>query len=55
MVSKARIKLLRPPAPTQYRLKVGEYRIFYDVEGQTVNVVEILSKEDSISYIRDWR
>ena len=51
VTSKARIKTLRRPAPTQYRLRVGEYRIFYDVEGEAVYVVRILSKEESISYL----
>ena len=42
--SKARVKKLRQPAPTQYRLRVGEHRIFYDVEAEHVNVIRILSK-----------
>jgi mRNA-degrading endonuclease RelE of RelBE toxin-antitoxin system len=29
--SKTKLKLLRQPAPTQYRLRVGEFRVFYDV------------------------
>lgn len=49
--SKARIKKLRRPAPTQYRLRVGEFRIFYDVEAQCVHVIRILSKPDAIAYL----
>ena len=45
--SKARIKRLRQPAPTQYRLRVGDFRILYDVDGQTVKIALILSKEDA--------
>jgi mRNA-degrading endonuclease RelE of RelBE toxin-antitoxin system len=30
--SGARIKRLREPAPTRYRLRVGEFRVFSDVE-----------------------
>jgi mRNA-degrading endonuclease RelE of RelBE toxin-antitoxin system len=45
--SKARIKRLRQPAPTQYRLRVGDFRVLYDVDGQIVKVVFILSKEDA--------
>jgi mRNA interferase RelE/StbE len=37
--SKARIKRLREPAPTQYRLRVGEYRVFYDVDQETVLII----------------
>jgi mRNA interferase RelE/StbE len=49
--SKARVKLLRQPAPTQYRLRVGEFRVFYDVVQAFVLVIQILSKEESIAYL----
>jgi mRNA-degrading endonuclease RelE of RelBE toxin-antitoxin system len=45
------VKRLREPAPTQYRLRVGEFRVFYDVDQQTVLIVQILSKQDSIDYL----
>jgi mRNA interferase RelE/StbE len=51
VVSKARIKRLREPAPTQYRLRIGEFRVFYDVEEAAVLVVQILSKQESIDYL----
>jgi len=50
-VSKTTIKRLRQPAPTQFRLRVGEYRIFYDVENDVVSIVQLLSKEDSIRFL----
>jgi mRNA-degrading endonuclease RelE of RelBE toxin-antitoxin system len=53
LVSKARIKRLRQPAPTQYRLRVGEFRILYDVEEQTVKIVLILSKEEAERQLED--
>ncbi len=49
--SKARIKRLREPAPTQYRLRVGEFRVLYDVEDETVLVIQVLSKLDSLDYL----
>ena len=49
--SKARIKRLRQPAPTEYRLRVRDFRVYYDIDQQTVYIVQILSKEDSISYL----
>ncbi len=49
--SKARIKRLRQPAPTEYRLRVRDFRVYYDVDQQTVYIIQILSKEDSISYL----
>jgi mRNA-degrading endonuclease RelE of RelBE toxin-antitoxin system len=49
--SKARVKRLREPAPTQYRLRVGEFRVFYDVEQDTVLIIQILSKQDSLDFL----
>jgi mRNA interferase RelE/StbE len=51
VVSKSRIKRLREPAPTQYRLRVGEFRVFYDVEEEAVLIIQVLSKQDSIEYL----
>ncbi len=51
VLSKSRIKRLREPAPTQYRLRVGEFRVFYDVVDATVLITQILSKQDSIAYL----
>ncbi len=48
---KARVKRLRQPAPTEYRLKVGEYRIFYDIVEDIVDIRQILSKTDSVPYL----
>jgi mRNA-degrading endonuclease RelE of RelBE toxin-antitoxin system len=49
--SKARVKRLREPAPTQYRFRVGEFRVFDDVEWEAVLVIQILSKKDSNDYL----
>ena len=53
VVSKSRLKRLREPSPTQYRLRVGEFRVFYDVqdENETVMIVQILSKRASLDYL----
>jgi len=51
VVSKSRVKRLREPAPTQYRLRVGALRVFYDVEETAVLIIQILSKQDSIEYL----
>ena len=50
-MSKSRIKRLREPAPTQYRLRVGEFRVFYDLEEEAVLIIQVLSKQDSIDYL----
>jgi mRNA-degrading endonuclease RelE of RelBE toxin-antitoxin system len=49
--SKARVKLLGQPAPTQYRLRVEEFRVFCDGVQKAVFVIQILSKEESIAYL----
>jgi mRNA-degrading endonuclease RelE of RelBE toxin-antitoxin system len=49
--SKARVKRLREPVPCQYRLRVGEFRVFYDIEGTAVLVVHILSKQDAMEFL----
>jgi len=43
--SRARIKRLKEPAPSQYRLRVADFRVFYDVEEGAVYVVRVMSKE----------
>jgi mRNA-degrading endonuclease RelE of RelBE toxin-antitoxin system len=43
-VSRSRIKRLRGLARPQYRLRVGEVRVFYDVVGQEVHVLAIVEK-----------
>jgi mRNA interferase RelE/StbE len=37
--SRSRIKRLRGLRRPQYRLRVGEVRVFYDVSGETVEIV----------------
>ena len=49
--SKATVKLLTQPAPTQYGLPVGEFRVFYDVHDAAVQIIQIVSKEQSIRYL----
>ncbi|HYG73523.1 MAG TPA: type II toxin-antitoxin system RelE/ParE family toxin [Planctomycetota bacterium] len=49
--SRSKIKKLRQPAPASYRLRVGDYRVFYDVEGVRVTVLKVLHKEDTFEYL----
>jgi mRNA interferase RelE/StbE len=42
--SRSRIKRLRGIARPQYRLRVEEVRVFYDVSGSTVEVLAIVPK-----------
>jgi mRNA interferase RelE/StbE len=45
-VSKSRIKAMSQPFWSQYRLRVGDFRIYYDVneEVRVVNVLRVLVK-----------
>ena len=54
-VSKSRIKRLRGLRKPQYRLRVGEIRVFYDVnadEGR-VEVLRIVSKEEADQVLKE--
>ncbi len=48
--SKSRIKRLRGLAHPQYRLRVGNIRVFYDVSESVVEVLAIVAKADA----DDW-
>ena len=43
-VSRSRIKRLRGLRQPQYRLRVGEVRVFYDVTKTTVEILAIVAK-----------
>jgi mRNA-degrading endonuclease RelE of RelBE toxin-antitoxin system len=45
--SASRIKRLRQPAASVYRLRVGDHRIFYDVTGNEVTVLHVRHKSES--------
>jgi mRNA interferase RelE/StbE len=45
-VSKSRIKLMEQPFWSQYRLRIGDYRVYYDVDDgrREVVVLHVLGK-----------
>ena len=45
--SKSRIKRLTQPAASVYRLRVGDYRVFYDIEGEQVTVLHVRHKSET--------
>ncbi len=51
--SRARIKRLRSVESPEYRLRVGGFRIFYDVDEaeMRVTVLRILAKEEALKYL----
>ncbi len=50
-ISKSRIKRLRGLSRPQYRLRVGEIRVFYDVEGRSVHILAVVSKPDAARWL----
>jgi mRNA-degrading endonuclease RelE of RelBE toxin-antitoxin system len=50
-VSKSRIKRLRGLARPQYRLRIGEIRVFYDITGYVVEVLAIVPKSEAASWL----
>jgi mRNA interferase RelE/StbE len=53
-VSKSRIKRLRGLSRPQYRLRVGKVRVFYDVAGETVEVLAIVNKSEAQSWLAQF-
>jgi len=49
--SRSRIKRLRGLHRPQYRLRVGEVRVFYDVSGSTVEILAIVAKSEAQAWL----
>jgi mRNA interferase RelE/StbE len=49
--SRSRIKKLRGLRRPQYRLRVGEIRVFYDVTGNAVEVLAIVAKSEADAWL----
>lgn len=52
-VSKSRIKRLRGLNRPQYRLRVDEIRVFYDVTEAAVEVLAIVSKAETEKWLKE--
>jgi mRNA-degrading endonuclease RelE of RelBE toxin-antitoxin system len=52
--SRSRIKRLRGLRRPQYRLRVGETRVFYDIWGSTVEILAIVTKSDTETWLRQF-
>ena len=51
--SRSRIKRLRGISRPQYRLRFGEIRVFYDVHGQDVEVLAIVTKPEATRWLEE--
>ena len=49
--SKSRIKRLRGISRPQFRLRIGEFRVFYDVKENNVEVLAIISKSKAAQWL----
>ena len=52
--SRSRIKRLRGLLRPQYRLRVGEIRVFYDVSGTTVEILAIVTKSEAQPWLAQF-
>lgn len=52
--SRSRIKRLRGIRRPQYRLLVGEYRVFYDVTDEAVEVLAIVPKPKAVEWLERY-
>ena len=51
--SKSRIKRLRELKKPQYRLRIDDLRVFYDVDGETVIVLGVMAKVHAEDWLRE--
>lgn len=51
-VSKSRIKRLRGLRHPQYRLRIDETRVFYDVAENRVEILAIISKSKALEWLK---
>jgi mRNA-degrading endonuclease RelE of RelBE toxin-antitoxin system len=53
-ISRSRIKRLRGLRRPQYRLRVGDIRVFYDVSDSTVEILAIVTKSETESWLAQF-
>ena len=52
--SRSRIKRLRGLSRPQYRLRIGEVRVFYDVVDGTVEILAIVAKSEAETWLAQF-
>ncbi len=53
-VSRSRIKQLRGVRRPQFRLRIGDIRVFYDVTLSTVEILAIVSKSEADKWLAQF-
>jgi mRNA-degrading endonuclease RelE of RelBE toxin-antitoxin system len=51
-VSRARIKRLAGEGSPEFRLRIGDIRVFYDILGDEVHVIAIVPKAEAEDWLR---
>ncbi len=52
--SRSRIKRLRGIRRPQFRLRIGDVRVFYDVSGSVVEVLAIVAKSEAEAWLMQF-
>jgi mRNA-degrading endonuclease RelE of RelBE toxin-antitoxin system len=52
-ITRGSIRRLRGQQQTTFRLRVGEHRVFYDVQEDRVEIVRIFHKEETTPFCED--
>ena len=52
--SQSRIKRLRGLGRPQFRLRVGDIRVFYDVSGSTVEILAVVAKSEADAWLAQF-
>lgn len=52
--SKSRIKKLRGVLRPQYRLRIADVRVFYDVSDSTVEILAIIAKSETEKWLEQF-
>lgn len=52
--SRSRIKRLRGVTRPQYRLRIGDVRVFYDVSASAVEILAVVAKSEAESWLTQF-
>jgi mRNA interferase RelE/StbE len=52
--SRSRIKRLRDVRYPQYRLRIGDLRVFYDVTSEEVGILAVVPKAEAADWLARW-
>jgi len=53
-LSRSRIKRLRGLDRPQFRLRIGDVRVFYDIQEETVSILAILQKSEAAIWLEQF-